>query len=656
MNKAILLFLVLTFSTTSLFAQDFPYGTWSQEEINLKKYAPDTSAHAFVINDHGLSQFNIMSDGYTRITFEAHIKIKILDEKAFNKGTVEIPFHEEGNSSETVTEIKGITTYLDDNGNVKTAELDPHNVFFVKNNNYWSTAKFTMPNMRKGCIIEYRYKLTTPYWERLPNWYFQSDIPSKYSEYEVHIPAFWNYNASIRGELQLTKNTTEVEKECYINGSAKADCSLIVFGMSNIPAFTEEDYMGSPKTYLSGIYFQLSDWTNPFTGAKSKYTKEWKDVDYSFKRSDYFGAQLRKKDIFKASIAPLIAGKTNDLDKAKAVYSYIQKSMRYDNVRSINSESIRKAFDKHSGNVGDINLALVNALNYAGINTEAVLLSTLGNGIINRVYPVTEDFDYVIAKATIGSDTYLLDATDPLLPFGMLPLNCFNDQGRVMSLDKPSEWIDITPKYKKSVTTTLDLTMESTGKLKGTITTYSYGYEGLEKRKAIKKFNTTDEYIEDFDEKLIKTHILKSEIINLDSLDKPLAEKYEVEIDLYDKLNNNMAFNPIILNRLINNPFKLATRTFPVIMGVPSETRYILTMHLPANYSVTNAPQTVAINLPNRGGQYLNDFKKEGDVFYYSKVMQLNNAVYMPEEYPYLKEFYNKAIAAEKSEIVIRKK
>ena len=39
--------------------------------------------------------------------------------------------------------------------------------------------------------------------------------------------------------------------------------------------------------------------------------------------------------------------------------------------------------------------------------------------------------------------------------------------------------------------------LKENGKLKGTITRYSSGYSAYLKRKAIKKFNTVDEYVED---------------------------------------------------------------------------------------------------------------------------------------------------------------
>ena len=659
MIKRLLNLLIVSLITTAAVAQNFQYGNFTQEEINMKRYKNDTSAHAVVLQEFGVTRIDVVADDNIKIIHEYHVKIKIFDSKSFDKGTIEIPFYVEGdNVREQVDDVKGITTYQDENGSVHRSELDPTKIISVKESKYWSNIKFAMPNVRNGCIVEYKYRLVSPIWERFPSWHFQDDIPKVYSEYEVHIPAFWTYNASIRGALALTKTTSELEKSCFTMHGASCDCSHLNYGMADIPAFIEEDNMTAPKNFQSAISFNLSQWINPYTGAVNKVAKEWKDVDYNLKHADYFGSQVRKKDALKTYIAPVIAGKVTPLEKAQAVYAYIQKNIKWNDHNSRGSDDgIRKAMDNHTGNAADINLALVNALNSAGINTEAVLLSTRSNGLINRIYPVEREFNYVIARAAIDKDTFLLDATDPMLSFGMPPLRCLNDQGRVMSMEKPSYWIDLVAKHRKTSTTAFDLTLQSNGKLKGTITTYSSGYEGYEKRKAIKKFNSTDEFIENLDERLTKVKILKSDIINLDSLDQPLTERYEVEIDAYDNLNHNrLAFNPFLFDRVTANPFKLAERNYPVDWGMPSDSRFILNMHLPAEYVIESSPVGVAVSLPNRGGKFITDFTGEGSNFTFSNVIQFNKSVYAPEEYPYLKEIYNKIIAAQKAEIVFKKK
>lgn len=656
MRKILLLLFTFILTSTLARSQDFTYGDVSAQDLSMKKYAKDTAARAVVLNEYGNAQITIASDEVLKVIYNYHVKIKIINTKGFDKGTVEIPLRILKYGDEQVNDLKGITTYTDENGNVQTTELGNKAAFTTTENKYWKTLKFTMPNLKAGSIIEYKYEFTSTQWV-IPTWKFQDDIPKINSLYEVHIPGFWNFNISLRGPYKLTKNTADIEKECFTRHGAKADCSHMTFQMADIPAFIEEDNMTAPKNFMSAIYFELSEWTNFDTGVKTKYTKEWKDVDFNLKHADYFGSQLKKKDQLKPYILPIISGKKDELEKAKAVFAYIQKTIKWNNIYSFGSEGIRKALDSHAGTVGDINLTLVTALGAAGLNAEAVLLSTRANGVVNKLYPVEDDFNYVVAKVNIADKSYMLDASDPLLSFDMLPLKCLNDQGRVMSLDKPSYWIDLTPSQRKAQTSSYDLTLQSNGKLKGTITTYYFGYEAYDRRKAIKKFNTLDEYVENLDDKLVKTKILTSAISNVDSLDMPITEKYEVEIDAFDNLNHNkLAFNPFFFDRITANPFKLEDRNYPVDLGMSSDDRFTLNMHLPADYVIDSAPQGIAISLPNKGGKFITNFAGEGNNFTFSNVFQLTKTIYEPEEYPYLKELFNKIVATEKGEIVFKKK
>ncbi|RYZ95549.1 MAG: hypothetical protein EOP47_25630 [Sphingobacteriaceae bacterium] len=318
-------------------------------------------------------------------------------------------------------------------------------------------------------------------------------------------------------------------------------------------------------------------------------------------------------------------------------------------------DGIRKAFDKRTGTIADINLGLVAALNFAGVNADAVLVSTRDNGIVSKLSPVVDEFNYVIVKTSIGGKTYLLDATDPLLSFGLLPLRCLNDQGRVISLNKPSYWIDIN-KQNASTTSTLNFTLTDNGKLKGVIKNYLIGYSAYTKRKAIKEFSSKEEYIEDFDEKRPRLKVLSGSISNLDSLDLPLTETYEVEIDVYDKLGDGkLTFNPFLFNRLMVNPYKLADRSYPVDRGMASNERVTLTVQLPEKYSVENPPKNLNIGLPDGGGKFVTNFDADKNVFTFSHAIVLNKAIYMPGEYPYLKELFNQIILSEKVDLVFKK-
>jgi Transglutaminase-like superfamily len=656
-NRLFLLIAVLC--SINAVAQDFPYGNTSMEDLQVTRYDKDTSAHAVVLNEYGTSRIDINVDQKTVLIFDYHVRIKIFDSKAFDIGTFDAKLRRKGAVHEEIDNIAALTTYIDDGGSVKKSTLDPKDIFKLKGDGYISEVKFAVPGLRKGCVIEFKYTLTTPFFIDYKPWLFQSSIPKRISEYETHIPGYWDFNVIYRGPVMPIKQTTEIEKRCFIapRGNAYADCTHRTYTLTDIPAFTAEEYMTAPKNFEIALYYELSSVTNPYSGVTNKFTEDWSDVDNELKDSELFGRQLKKTSMLKKRIAPVIEGKTNDMDKAKAIYDYVRRNIKWNNRETWGSlQGIEDALDKHSGDVGDINLTLVTALNAAGIHTEPVLLSTRNNGLLNKFYPTLEEFDYVIAMATIGDQNYFADASENYMGFGMLPLKCLNGDGRVLSQDEPSYWVPVKPNEKKMSTYNLDLTLQPDGKITGTMIHYALGYQAYELRRGIKKFNSIDEYVESLDKKLKKIKIIKADVANLDSLDLPVTETYQVELAATKKMDAaELSFNPVLLEKITNNPFKLAERSYPVDMGMPSERRFTLSMHLPEGYEVVT-PSPINITMPDNGGRFQTIFETSANTVTFSDIIALNKSIYTPEEYPSLKEFYNKIIVTEKSNLVFKKK
>jgi len=74
-------------------ADDFPYGSFTQQELKMTNYDKDISAHAVVLNEYGNARLTIVSSDEIRLLYQYHVKIKIFDENGFKHGTVEIPVY-----------------------------------------------------------------------------------------------------------------------------------------------------------------------------------------------------------------------------------------------------------------------------------------------------------------------------------------------------------------------------------------------------------------------------------------------------------------------------------------------------------------------------------------------------------------------------------
>ncbi|WP_316803243.1 DUF3857 domain-containing protein [Pedobacter nototheniae] len=641
--------------TLTIHAQNFNFGSITDEDYHFDKNKIDSNANAVVLREFGtaMMQFND-NTGRLELYFDHHVKIKIYNKEGFKEANIVIPTYKDATREELVSDLRASTfNYV--NGNFTETAMDKKAVFTEERGKYTRLTKFTLPNLKEGSVIEYSYRLSSPNLFNFKTWEFQGDIPKVYSEYVAFIPGNYNYNVSLRGYQKLSDQKSEVSKECLRSGGATVDCSKITYLMKNVPAFIEEDNMTAASNFKSAIYFELSD-VQYFNGSKTSYTKTWKDIDYEITSDKNIGSQMKRKDLFKDLIPVITKNANTDLEKANAIYDYIKKQIKWNNYYGKYSEDgIKKAIDLRSGNVADINLSLIAALSAANLDAEAVILSTRENGTVNKLYPVISDFNYLVAKVNIGDKSYMLDASEPLLPFGLLPLRCINDQGRVINLKKASYWIDLKATQKSTTNYILIGKLNQDGNITGTITTHSLGYSAYNKRKDIKRYTSTDEYVEKMDERLVKMKILNYKISNLDSIQNALTESYDVEFTKFDGLKDYFYLSPFLINSITKNPFNLNERTYPVDLGSTSDERIIIKISLPNHYELQEKPKDLAIALPNSGGKYLLQTTLEDDVISLSQILQFNKAIYQPEEYLFLKEFYSKIIQNQKTELLLKK-
>ena len=104
------------------------------------------------------------------------------------------------------------------------------------------------------------------------------------------------------------------------------------------------------------------------------------------------------------------------------------------------------------------------------------------------------------------------------------------------------------------------------------------------------------------------------------------------------------------------NPFRLENRLYPVEYPYPFKDKYIFTIAVPESYEVDEFPQSSSFTLLNNAASYsLKTDLKDGKIHVISE-MQLNKLLYLPEEYDNLKNFFNKIIAKNSEQIVIKKK
>ncbi|MGJ1268416.1 hypothetical protein ACR78F_14335 [Sphingobacterium spiritivorum] len=649
MRRLFLIFILAFYAFSDAAAQQFIFDKPKAQDFNFDIKKLDSTANAVVLEEIGKTNL-ILDDieGRLYVQHEYKVRILILNQEGFQKANFSIRGYKDGSNSERITDIKGIT-YNIENGLITSTEMDNKKIFKEDYAKYTTLTKFTLPNIKEGSIIDVTYILKSPHIFNFRNWDFQDDIPKVSSTYIGYIPANYTYNILLRGPFQLTDRKAEIMKECIVLSGQRLDCSKLTFIMKNIPAFIEEDFMTAPSNFRSAIYFELSD-VIYMNGSKQSFTKKWSDVDRELLSDKKFGGQLKKDELFTDILPEIAPANLSTYEKARNIYEYIKKQIKWNKYYGkYSEEGIKKALETHSGNIGDINLGLIAALNAAQIETYPVILSTRDNGVPNKLFPVVSYFDYVIAKTTIDGVDYLLDASEQMMPFGHLPLRCMNDEGRIILSKKSSDWIPIKSMQRISKNYNFDGELQPNGVLKGKLIISSFETAAYNKRMEIKAVNTLEEYVEKFEEKTPNLTILNSKIEGLETIEDPLWEEYDIEYKMNSANDDKkITFNPNFLNRLTKNPFNLSDRNYPVDLGFARYDTFTYRIKFPEGYKLQDGPKNIALTLPDAAAKFVYKGTYQANEFNFEQIINLTKPVYNVEEYFHLKEFMSRIIQQQK--------
>jgi hypothetical protein len=654
MKLSLLFVLFLVFLHPPVSAQNaIPFGELKLAEANFNTYEKDSSAHAVVLYERGDTYFEVISN-QIKLVKKYHAKIKILDEQGFDEGNIAIPFYHNATGTEEVTGLKAMTH----NGTVKTNVL-PSQMFKTDESPNWSQKKFTFPQVQKGSILEYQYTIISPYFFNFNGWDFQSHIPKLYSEFNAKIPGNYIYNRTLRGTFKLDKNEADIQKECFrIEGYAHAaDCEVLKYSMKDIPAFKEEEeYMLAASNYISRIEFELSEHRR-LDGVTDRYTKSWKDVDAEFRADKDIGQQLTKKGFFEKNVPATLLEEGDPLTRAKNIYAFIQKHYSWNGKYGIyGNNRVKEAFALKAGNVAEINMSLINLLNAADIKTNVVLLSTRNNGLPKQEQPVMSDFNYLIAKIDIEGKEYLLDATDKIIPFGMLPFRCLNYWGRVMDFKNESYWYPIKAeeKNKFSVLAQIDFNLEEEMAY-GTFDQITSGYDAVAKRGLIRD-HSKESYIQTMEKGIRGDFDITSYTFLEDrSDDKRTWERFEFE--LKNIQNSDMLyFNPFVFTFFEKNPFILEQRNYPIDFGFARIYSYQAKIVLPEGYEVQELPKKREVILEGNKGMLNFFYLIDGNRLSVSFDLSLPNSYYDPASYDALKALFGEVTEVQNNSLIVLKR
>jgi hypothetical protein len=180
-----------------------------------------------------------------------------------------------------------------------------------------------------------------------------------------------------------------------------------------------------------------------FTGYIHYRLKTWSQFNTSLLNNERFGSYLVKNVGGSALIDSLLRGRRSGQEKIIAVYNFVQNSFKWNGEYALYARQDFKNFlSNRTGSSAEINLLMVNLLQRAGIRADPLLIRTADLSLPEKLYPVKDQFNHIIALAKIDGVQYLMDATSRSSDGNKLNIKDIGTQGWIVREDNPG-WIEI---------------------------------------------------------------------------------------------------------------------------------------------------------------------------------------------------------------------
>lgn len=669
--RTVLFVVSFCFSLTVL-AQDYKFGKVSKEELQEKFNPMDSSANATYLYKYRKSFFEYNQEKGFELITEIHERVKIYNSEGFKYATKAISLYKSSNEEEEVNSLKAYTYNLI-NDKVEDAKLDKGGIFKTEKSRYRNETKFTMPNVKDGCIVEYKYRIMSPFYSNVDDFEFQHDIPIKKLEAKFETPEYFNFKLNTKGYLSVVpKKETKSDKITFTNTTrasttihSKTQASystndvdfintLWKYNLKDIPALKDEPYVNNINNYRSSVKYELS-YTQFPNSAPKYYATTWEDVVKSIYESSSFGGELNKKGYYEDDINTLISSVSDPKAKVDLIFDFVKTKVKWNGYYGkYTADGVRKAYKNQVGNVAEINLMLISMLKHAGLRAYPVLISTRQNGV--PIFPTREGYNYVIACVKYADNSViLLDATSKYAAPNTLPFRVLNWQGRVVAEHGGSELIDLYPKTASKNSIVLMANLDEEGSVEGKYRAIKTNHRALSFRERYLEANK-DDFLEKLENKYKGLEVSDYEVKNDLELNKPIAESYSFQKESQaDIIGDKIYFSPLFFFKTDENPFKLENREFPVDFGYPSVTSYRININTPEGYKIESVPESLAIGLPDNLGSFKYKVVGSGNAIQVSITTQINQPIIASLYYDALKMYFNQLVEKEAEQVVLTK-
>ncbi|RQO34497.1 transglutaminase [Chryseobacterium sp. KBW03] len=571
-------------------------------------------------------------------------RVKIYDkDKAEDWLNLEIPIYNVGSNRESLGKFKAFTYNLE-NGTAVPVKVEKSSQYKSKENKYVTLTKFAFPNVKNGSVLEYQYEIISPFRFIIPEVLIESDTPSLNTEYVLDAPINMSYNVNYTGEM-MPKHKEVEERNLY-----GTQYKTFRFAYENVKGFKTEKFVRNDRNFRTKIGAELNS-TN--FGELKLYSSSWDQIGKRLYENEDFGEQLKKTKLAKENMPAGVSEMKTDLEKANAIFSYVQKTFTWNKDRGVYTEDgIKKLLETKVGNAAEINLFLVMMLREAGLKADPLVISTVENGVINLVSPNISNMNFVLAAISLNDQFHIYDATSKQSSLDEIPLKNWNQFGILVTKGKSLQ-IQMTNTKSSNTFLTANAKINDDGSISGTYSDKDTGAYAMYAK------DSYDDNAEKYKKQYKENFSMDFTDINskvLESGEFESSMKFSSS-NLIDRVGKKMIINPMLfLNKSSNEFDQVEARKYPIDFGSPITKVKKVILEIPEGYTIEEMPKPKRIVTEDKEIEYTYSVEQKGNKLEVTTTTKISSSDYPKEYYPAFKQIWGVASKFENQVISLVKK
>ena len=625
------------------------FGVVSKDDLQLKASAIEKTASAEVIFHTQTQEIGLYNSGI-EVLFKVHRRVKIFNDKGLNEADVKVNYIAR-NGLESISKLEAQTYNIDASGNTVITKLDKKSIFTKKIDNLTNQQVFTFPEVKAGSIIEYKYVFRTVYTDL--RWYFQEDIPVRYSRITLDYPEEFTISPMF-----------QTSQEHKYDKKQSAGRITQTASMNNVPGLVDEPYISCFDDYWQKVSFKINGYYSPAGGTSISYNAQWPRIVKNLMEDEDFGIQLKRNIPRTKELDDQLKTISRPEDKMIAVHKFVKKNMEWDGNYSLYAlNGVKAAWASKKGNSGEINLILINLLKDAGLKAFPILVSTRDHGRVNTVDPRRSQFNTVLAYVQIGDKSFYLDGTDQYTPTHLVPDHVMYSEGLVISQvdfernisDQEWGWVVIwDEKSKYSQRSHVTASIGADGLLTGEAYIDCSGYSKT--KELVHWKEGKDKYVEDHFTKTYNGITIADFKVNNQEKDS-LPFSQIVKFTLPTNASGDYKYFSInLFCGLDKNPFIADNRVSDIFYGHNQGYTMSGAIKIPEGYELEALPNNVRMIMPDTSIVASRMAQQDGQTMQYRITLDYKRPFYSTDEYPLVLDFHKKLYAMLNEQIVIKKK